>query len=63
MLNPIEAYAEAGRKAAEARNDGDEARAQFHAEWFRRARNLEQGDGRRAANEAYRVAYTTARRI
>lgn len=63
MLNDISAYEEAGRKAAEARNQRDEGRAAHWADWFHRARNLETGEDFRKANEAYRDAYTKARRI
>lgn len=43
MLNSPQFYVELGTKAAEARNQHDEARAKFHAEHFRRAKALEQG--------------------
>lgn len=61
MLNTIEAYAECGRKAAEARNQRDEARAQHWKNHFQAMRNLEQGDDRIRAYQAYNDAYTAAR--
>ena len=61
MLNPVEAYAEAGRKAAQARNERDESRASSWAEWFHRARNLEQGEARQTAERTYREAYAATR--
>lgn len=63
MLNPIEAYAEAGQKAAEARNQRDEARAFSWAEWFHRARRLEAVEDREVIEKAYRDAYSKARRV
>lgn len=61
MINPIEFYTELGTKAAEARNQKDEARASFHARHFRDARALENGEARTAANKAYDDAYIAAR--
>ena len=61
MLNKPEAYVEAGRMAAQARNQQDEARAQFHADWFRRARSLESAADRAEANRLYDEAYKQAR--
>lgn len=63
MLNTPESYIEAGQKAAKARNERDEARAKFHADWFRRARSLEQDGHRQTANELYQTAYRATRRI
>jgi len=62
MLNPIEAYAEAGRKAAQARNERDEGRASSWADWFHRARRLETVEDRETANRSYREAYAATRR-
>ena len=61
MLNNPDAYTEAGRKAAEARNQRDEARAQHWAEYFRRMRGSEQGQDRQEAYRLYNEAYKTAR--
>lgn len=63
MLNSPEAYIEAGRKSAEARNQRGEARAMFHTEWFRRARGLEQGEDKVEANRLFQAAYSEARHI
>ena len=63
MLNKPEAYTEAGRKAAEARNQRDESRAQFHADWFRRARCLESDADRAEANRLYDEAYKANRNV
>ena len=61
MLNTIEFYKDLGTKAAEARNQRDESRANFNEDHFRRARGLEQGDDRLAANRAFDEAYKAAR--
>lgn len=63
MLNTPEFYTDLGTKAAVARNQKDEARANSHAEHFRRARNLETGDDRQEANRLYDEAYKAARVI
>lgn len=63
MINPIAAYYDCGRRAAQARNENDEARAKHEAEWFRKARDLEQGDARTNASDAYHRAYRATRRI
>lgn len=63
MINPLSTYVEAGRMAAEARNEGDEARAKFHAGWFRRARDLETDEDRVKAYEAYQHGYKLARHV
>lgn len=63
MINSIDTYKDAGRKAGEARNQRDESRAQFHHNWFNRAEKLEQGDDRRDANKAFRDAYCEARSV
>ena len=49
MLNSPQLYDELGAKVAEARNQKDEARAKFHADHFRRAKDLEQGDDKTLA--------------
>ncbi len=63
MLNTPEFYTELGKKAAEARNQRDEARADFHARHFRQARNLESGDDRATAGQLYQDAYGANRRV
>lgn len=62
MLNPVEFYRDLGRKAAQARNQRDEAHAASHAEHFRRARDLEKAENRTKATEAYMESYRQARR-
>mgnify|MGYP000874367688 CR=1 FL=1 len=61
MLNYPQFYVELGTKAAEARNQHDEARAKFHADHFRRARGLEQEEDRILADTLYREAYGASR--
>ena len=61
MLNHPENYTEAGRKAAEARNQRDEARAQHWRDYFRRMRDTEQGADRQQAAQLYQDAYAEAR--
>lgn len=63
MLNSIEAYEEVGRASATARNQSDEARAKFHAQHFRRMRDLEQGADRVLAAEAYARGYDAVRHV
>ena len=63
MFNNPECYTEVGRKAAEARNQGDESRAHFHAAWFRRARAYEQGEDKYEADRLYHAAYKEARHV
>lgn len=63
MINPIETYRDAGRKAAEARNDKDSARAEFHHNWYNKARRLEAYDDRPLADKAFNDAYLDARNI
>lgn len=63
MINTIEAYTECGRKAAEARNQRDEVRAQHWKDYFQRMRNMEQGDDRLCAYNAYHDAYIATRNI
>ena len=63
MLNSPQFYVELGAKAAEARNQRDESRAKFHAEHYRKARALEQGDDRIFAATFYRDAYEAIRII
>lgn len=63
MINDLEAYASAGRAAAIARNQRDEARAMFEADYFGRMRRMERPEDRAAATRAYEEAYRAARRI
>lgn len=63
MLNFPQFYVELGTKTAEARNQHDEARAQFHADYFRRAKALEQGDDKILADALYHNAYKANRII
>jgi len=63
MLNPEANYTEAGRKAAEARNQRDEARAQHWARYFQGMRNLERAENRAKAAALYQAAYSEARRV
>lgn len=58
-MSPIdqrEAIADAGRNAAQARRRGDEACAQFHTDWARRAARLDKDEreARRVFDDAYR---------
>lgn len=63
MLNSFEFYREIGRQAAEARNQHDEARAKFHAEYFRKARALEKEEFRILAGQIYDDAYKEFRNV
>lgn len=64
MLNHPDAYTEAGRKAGEARNQRDEARAQHWADYFRRMQRSEADQADRTeARRLYDAAYTAARTI
>lgn len=63
MRSHPDAYAEAGRKAAEARNQRDEARAQHWARYFAQMRNSEEDADRQEARSLYDAAYTAARNI
>ena len=63
MVHSIAAYWDAGRKAAEARNEQDNAAAERHSEWFRKARNEESDANRYNVTEAYQKAYRQYRRI
>ena len=63
MLNHPDAYTEAGRKAAEARNQRDEARAQHWARYFSQMRGSEQDADRTEARRLYDAGYTQARNV
>lgn len=63
MLNPLSTYEEAGRKAAQACNEGDRGRHNFQASWFRKAKSLEAGDDRQAAQDAYDAGWASVRNV
>lgn len=63
MINNPESYSEAGRKAAEARNQRDEARAEHWARYYRSMRGIESPEDRQTIDRLYREAYTEARTI
>lgn len=63
MVNASAFYEDLGRKSAAARNQKDEARAKFHAEHFRRARDLESDENRQLVSRLYSEAYQAARII
>jgi hypothetical protein len=62
-LNPLEVYADAGRKAAIAVNQNDWPRSKFHSDWMRKACQLESPQWAKMAREAFDAAYKSARRI
>lgn len=57
MLNPLEAYADAGRKCAQARKQNDEPTAQSWSTYYVRMINLERVKDKKAAEKAYTDAY------
>ena len=61
MINAIDLYIDAGRKAGQAMNENDSNRARFHADWTRRALELEPLPYRARAREAYDAAYRNIR--
>lgn len=63
MINKIEAYEEAGRKCAIARNEGDEARAMFERQYLTRMCAVEKPEDSRKAREAFNSAYARARKV
>lgn len=63
MLNPIKVYRDAGKAAAHARNQRDEARASHFATWHRKAKALESDANRIIADNAYREGYTEVRNV
>lgn len=62
-FNLLPVYAEAGRKAGEARNQHDESRAKFHSDWMRRAVAIEHREYQPLARKAFDDAYKAARTI
>jgi hypothetical protein len=63
MLNTPDTYTEAGRKAAQARNQKDEDRATHWREYHRKNRALENEADRAAAERLFQAAYTEARSV
>jgi hypothetical protein len=63
MINPIEVYEDAGRKAGQASKQKDIARAQSWATWLSRAITIETIADRTAAIKAYQEAYKEASRV
>lgn len=66
MINSLDAYREAGHRCAQARNQGDEARARHWSDWVRRAWAMEStaglfGSDRKDAQNAYYEAYEATR--
>lgn len=62
MINHPCIYEEAGAKAAQARNKGDEALYSHHYLWFRKARGLEkETEDRHAADAAWKKGWESAR--
>jgi hypothetical protein len=61
IMNGLEVYEDCGRRAAKARNDGDEARAKFEDQHYRKMRALEPAGYRRQADQAYNSGYIAAR--
>lgn len=59
-MNPLATYAEAGAKAGLARKRKDEATAQFHSGWMRKALTLEAEPYRSEARKAFDDAYSEA---
>lgn len=60
MLNPIEAYQDAGRSAKTARKNGDISRFNFEYGHAMRMMRLESGDDKDAARAAFNKAYKEA---
>ncbi len=63
MVNSPEAYYEAGKKAAIARNHNDEYGFRDWRSWHARARALESDENRRIANEEYERGWNDHRHI
>ena len=57
MLNKIEVYEDAGRKAGRARKHHDEALAKSFIEWVRRAKGLEKVEDRAIIQKTFDDAY------
>lgn len=63
MLNKLEAYEEAGRRCAIARNEGDEARALFERSYLARMCGFETLEDSRHARAVFYLAYAQARKV
>ncbi|GEM_PF-3176678 len=63
MINPIEAYRDAGRRAAKARNEKDEARYQHEHRWYRQARSLERTEDLPEVLAAYQAGWDEVRHV
>lgn len=63
MMNKIEAYTEAGHRAAKAQNENDAARAQHESDFMRRMLAFETDADKPAARAAYNEAYRKTRSI
>ncbi len=63
MLNPIEVYEDCGRRAAEARNRGDEGSYRHHRAWWAKARALENDSDRKLADTAYDAGWKAVRNV
>lgn len=61
MLNNIESFTESGKRAAQAMNQKDLCRYHFEKTWANRAIDMEKGDDRVAAKQAYEKAFTANR--
>lgn len=59
MMNSIETYVEAGRKAAKAMRNRDMGAHGHFANWASKAIRLESGQDKLNAQKAYRDAYQT----
>jgi hypothetical protein len=63
MMNKVEAYVEAGKKAAVAMNQSDPGRYDHENGWFRRAKSLEVGFNKEIAQRAYDEGYQYHRAV
>lgn len=61
MLNTIDAYREAGKRAAQAQNVNDAMAVKSWREHFQAMRDLERPEDRKAARDAYDDAYRATR--
>ena len=61
MLNSTEVYRDCGRRVAQARNQRDEARAEFTKRWFTNAKNMEKPEAKVLAQAAFDEGYAEAR--
>jgi hypothetical protein len=63
MLNDLEVYKECGRRAAQAVNQKDLARAGVERDYFSRMRRLEKPEDRDLVRLTYDNAYAAARTV